>query len=77
MPHSIIEIPAFIVVCAFGIKFGIAVYNYIKARVTLDQVVLTYKELLGILLLSIILFLIAGIIEANITPTLIEAQGIL
>lgn len=71
MPHGLIEIPAFIVVCTFGIKLGLTVYNYTRGKANLNDVVNAYKELLGILLLSTILFLIAGIIEANITPLLI------
>ncbi|HIQ03616.1 MAG TPA: hypothetical protein EYH40_04270 [Desulfurococcales archaeon] len=75
IPHSIIEIPTFIMVSAFGIKLGIVVYKYSRSRAKLDDVVNSYRELLSILLLSILLFLVAGIIEANIVPTLIKVHS--
>lgn len=75
IPHSIVEIPTFIMVSAFGIKLGTVVYRYSRSKAKIDDIVNSYKELLSILLLSILLFLVAGVIEANIAPTFIEVHS--
>lgn len=69
LPHGIIEIPALIFSASSGVLFNIGLVNLlINIKFGEKKEVLYYiKESLKLLLLSIILFIIAGIIEGTIT----------
>ncbi|AIJ06036.1 hypothetical protein JH146_1194 [Methanocaldococcus bathoardescens] len=69
LPHGIIEIPALILSASSGILFNIGLVNFltnIKFR-TKREVLHYIKESLKLLVLSIILFIVAGIVEGTIT----------
>ncbi|WP_048196922.1 stage II sporulation protein M [Methanocaldococcus vulcanius] len=69
LPHGVIEIPALILSASGGILLNIGIINFlINIKFGESREVLYYiKESLKLLLLSIILFLIAGIVEGTIT----------
>ncbi|WP_456373405.1 stage II sporulation protein M [Methanocaldococcus sp.] len=69
LPHGIFEIPALILSASSGILFNIGIINLL-ANIkfgTNKEVSYYIKESLKLLILAIILFLIAGIIEGTIT----------
>ncbi|XRO75513.1 stage II sporulation protein M [Methanocaldococcus sp. 28A] len=69
LPHGIIEIPALILSASSGVLFNIGLINFlINFKFGTKRDVLYYiKESLKLLILSIILFIVAGIIEGTIT----------
>jgi stage II sporulation protein M len=78
LPHGIIEIPSFIIAGSAGLKLGIAFVRMIK-----NQGKQPYQEALGIVATQTVylviglalLFLIAGLIEGNITPLIMKIAG--
>ncbi|XRP97726.1 stage II sporulation protein M [Methanocaldococcus sp. 16A] len=69
LPHGIIEIPALILSASSGVLFNIGLINFlINFKFGTKRDVLHYiKESLKLLVLSIILFIVAGIVEGTIT----------
>ncbi len=69
LPHGIIEIPALILSASSGVLLNIGLINFlINIKFGTKREVLYYiKESLKLLILSIILFIIAGIVEGTIT----------
>jgi uncharacterized membrane protein SpoIIM required for sporulation len=69
LPHGIIEIPALILSASSGVLFNIGLVNFlINIKFGTKREVLYYiKESLKLLVLSIILFIVAGIVEGTIT----------
>lgn len=78
LPHGIIEIPAIIVACAYGIKFGTimgkGMLRLLSSRgrtvfaADLERFIKLTVPLIGLLVVSL---LVAAIIESTITPWLI------
>ncbi|TMV44054.1 stage II sporulation protein M [Paenibacillus mesophilus] len=79
LPHGIIEIPAIIVACAYGIKFGSimgkGLLRLLSSRgrnlfaADLERFIKLTVPLIGLLVVSL---LVAAIIESTITPWLIR-----
>ncbi|AAB98700.1 TPA: stage II sporulation protein M [Methanocaldococcus jannaschii] len=69
LPHGIIEIPALILSASGGVLFNMGLVNFlINIKFGTKREVLYYiKESLKLLILSIILFIVAGIVEGTIT----------
>jgi len=69
LPHGIIEIPALILSVSSGVLFNIGLVNFLtNVRFGTKREVMYYiKESLKLLMLSIMLFIIAGIVEGTIT----------
>ena len=73
IPHGIFEIPGFIIAGAAGLRVTTLVIDLLKNIIYKKHDDVNYwkiKDSLGLLLISVILILIAAIIEANITPIL-------
>lgn len=72
LPHGIIELPAVLVVAAWGLKLGLAPWlpSAAGARVAIWRT--TARESLQILAPVIVLLLIAAVIEANFTLALVQ-----
>lgn len=78
LPHGILEIPALIIVAAYGLRLGKLLFSTLGALLTnhdkLDQIGLTYKDTLkrcGVMALySTVILLIAAIIESTFTKWL-------
>ncbi|PFE13229.1 stage II sporulation protein M [Bacillus cereus] len=68
LPHGIFEIPAFIFAGAIGFK-GL---DFIFKKITGKKVELFFRDILTMLLVIFILTCIAAIIEANITPMILN-----
>jgi len=68
VPHGIIEIPSLLLSGALGLHLGLVSVRYVRGTVTkrevTDEVELAYQVLIGLL----ILFVVAGFIEAFISP---------
>lgn len=79
LPHGIIEIPAIILACAYGIKFGTimgkGLLRLLSSRgrtvfaADLERFIKLTVPLVGLLVVSL---LVAAIIESTITPWLIQ-----
>ncbi len=75
IPHGILEIPAFLIASAAGLRLGHVVFKYIKGKISLD---IFEEEITNTAILVAglaILFFIAGVIEGNITPIIAESLG--
>lgn len=74
IPHGILEIPALILAGASGLRFGRLLVGklYYKLRGKKYSIGLSVEGSLKLLATSIVMFLIAALIEAFITPTLIS-----
>ena len=77
VPHGIIEIPAFFCSCTSGILLFLFIYRVIKdivGKKTLKESYInnkkTIKHAVILLLISLVLFAIAALIEGFITPEL-------
>ncbi len=72
LPHGVIELPAVLVIAAWGLKLGLAPWlpSAAGARGTVWRT--TAREALQILALVVVLLLIAAVIEANLTLALVQ-----
>lgn len=72
LPHGIIELPAVLVVAAWGLKLGLAPWlpSAAGARVAVWRT--TARESLQILVPVLVLLLVAAVIEANVTLALVQ-----
>jgi uncharacterized membrane protein SpoIIM required for sporulation len=81
-PHGIIELPAFILAGSAGVRLGVAFlgtlskkYDQGSLTVAEDRFRQVARETIFILLGLVVLFLIAGFIEGNITPAIMRSVG--
>lgn len=77
LPHGIIELPSFVIAASAGIKLGHKFYIHLKSKdeaSTLEFQHVTKQTVYIVIGLSI-LFLVAGIIEATITPEVMKLSG--
>ena len=72
LPHGILELPALIIGEAVALSFGIAVLRGIFGKDKQDIIKSNLKSNLKYLAISAGLFLAAAIIEAFVTPVLLE-----
>ncbi|WP_211749546.1 stage II sporulation protein M [Paenibacillus sp. Marseille-Q4541] len=77
LPHGIIEIPAIIIACAFGLKFGVLIIKYLgelnkdsRARTTNLRAFM--KQTVTASIWIVILLFVAAIIESTITFALVQ-----
>ena len=72
LPHGIIELPAVLVIAAWGLKLGLAPWlpSAANARAAIWRT--TAREALQILVPVIALLLVAAVIEANLTLALVQ-----
>jgi len=77
LPHGIIELPAFIISGSIGLNLGFKFLKALKNRnvVSNESFHKCLKETLYMVISLIPLFLIAGIIEAFITPLIMRMYG--
>ncbi|WP_026152861.1 stage II sporulation protein M [Methanocaldococcus villosus] len=73
LPHGIFEIPALILSVSGGILFNIMLFYLFRRE--FGKAYIYLKESLKILIFSIILFIIAGIIEGTVTFKLAMSVG--
>ena len=74
-PHGIFEIPALILTGAAGFRLTSMVINIITSllnRTPISENFWEFKDSLAILAIAVVLFLIAAIIEANVTFALVD-----
>ncbi len=75
LPHGIIEIPAFLLSSASGILLGFKMIMYRRRQVTLNELSQDLEKTAIFVIGLSLVFLIAGIIESNITPIIAEMAG--
>ena len=81
-PHGVIELPAFILAGSAGVRLGVAFLGTLSKKydpgnltVAEDRFRRVARETIFILLGLVVLFLIAGFIEGNITPAIMRSVG--
>jgi uncharacterized membrane protein SpoIIM required for sporulation len=77
LPHGIIEIPSLVIAGSVGIKLGVAAWRAKlspspESTETLSQ---TLRQAVYVVVGLAVLFLIAGLIEADITPIIMRMYG--
>lgn len=72
LPHGIIELPAVLVIAAWGLKLGVAPWLPSAAGARAAVWRTTAREALQILVPVIVLLLVAAVIEANFTLALVQ-----
>ncbi|KUP22099.1 stage II sporulation protein M [Paenibacillus sp. DMB5] len=72
LPHGIIEIPAIIIACAFGLQFGVKVMQSISGRMRGSSWAEFMRQTLTASVWIVILLLLAAIIESTITLALLS-----
>lgn len=73
LPHGVVEIPATIIAGAAGFRLTTLVISLIQSMIEKTPLNVNYwkfSDSIALLVIAIILFFIAAIIEANITPAL-------
>ncbi len=77
LPHGIIEIPSFILAGSIGIRLGWAAWKarFHPGQVTHDYLSLTLRQTVYIVVGLAPLFLIAGLIEGDLTPIIMRLAG--
>ena len=77
LPHGIIEIPSLILSGSAGIKLGVAAIR-VKLRPTednRDSLAMSLRQSVYIVIGLALMFLIAGLIEADVTPLIMRLYG--
>ena len=72
LPHGIFELPALIIAEAAALSFGLAVMFSAVNRERRAQLLPNLKQNMKYILISLALLLVAAIIEAYLTPILLE-----
>ncbi|MEM0075340.1 MAG: stage II sporulation protein M [Conexivisphaerales archaeon] len=77
LPHGVIELPSFILAGSAGIRLGVFFYKFNKANDDKMNSEFYYvaRQTIYLLIALALLFLIAGLIEANITPIIMHYAG--
>jgi len=73
LPHGVVEIPATIIAGTSGFRLTTLIVSLIQSMIEKTPLNVNYwkfRDSMALLAIAIILFFIAAIIEANITPTL-------
>lgn len=79
-PHGILELPAVIVACAFGLRFGmlllkmlLSIFSPSRSRQVKEQLRAFVKALVPISVMLVIVLLVAALIESTFTLWLVQA----
>ncbi|RQD77812.1 MAG: stage II sporulation protein M [Candidatus Syntrophonatronum acetioxidans] len=72
LPHGILELPAFLISAAFGLKLGYHFLFPIKEKTRWESLALVLKEIFSIILFITILLITAAAVEILITPLLLR-----
>jgi stage II sporulation protein M len=79
LPHGIIEIPSFVLAGSAGIKLGVAFTRLALSKGNSPEVVTNFhlvaRQTVYVVIGLSILFLVAGFIEGNITPSVMRLAG--
>ncbi|OYT60896.1 MAG: hypothetical protein B6U75_00590 [Desulfurococcales archaeon ex4484_217_1] len=75
IPHGIIEIPAFLIASAAGLRLGYIMFKYIRGIISLNVLEEELTNTAVLVAALAVLFFIAGVIEGNITPIIAEHLG--
>ncbi len=77
LPHGIIEIPSFILAGSMGIKLGYAAWRSVLGRgpEPSDYLSSTLRQAVYVVVGLVPLFLVAGLIEADVTPEIMKMFG--
>ncbi len=70
VPHGIFEIPAIIIACTAGFRLTsiiIDLINSLRGKPYINNDYLKFKDSMALLIIAVILFAIAAVIEANFT----------
>jgi len=71
LPHGIIEIPAFFLAAAFGLKFGYHIIFPMPQKSRGEGLVLIWKEFWALFPLIVAMLLLSAGIEIILTPVLV------
>jgi len=75
LPHGILEIPAFLLASASGILLGFKMIMLRGDKVSLEEVTIDLERTAIFIIGLSLVFLVAGIIESNVTPIIAEMAG--
>jgi stage II sporulation protein M len=78
-PHGIFELPAFIIACTLGIRFGLIpfrlAYNYLRERPNPPLFQEFFQELRYYAVFLLLILLVAAVLEVTVSPLLVRALG--
>ncbi|WP_054797106.1 MULTISPECIES: stage II sporulation protein M [unclassified Paenibacillus] len=79
LPHGILELPAIIVACALGLRFGILAAKWLisfasptRNKLVSDQFKIYFRTVVPLSILIVVTLLIAALIESTITFSLVQ-----
>ena len=75
LPHGVIEVPAFLIASACGLRMGLIYLAYRRRDLTPEEAVKALRTCIYALVGLIPLFLIAGLVEALVTPLVMRLYG--
>ena len=75
LPHGILEIPAFLLASASGVLLGFKMIMFRRGKVSLEEVTIDLERTAIFIIGLSLVFLVAGIIESNVTPIIAEMAG--
>jgi uncharacterized membrane protein SpoIIM required for sporulation len=78
LPHGVIEVPSFIIAGSAGLKLGITYFRALRSQEAgqgQDMLGRVATQTVYVVVGLALLFLIAGLIEGNVTPWLMRLAG--
>ncbi len=75
LPHGIIEIPAFLLASASGMFLGFKMILFKRRKVSINEISYDLERTAIFIIGLSLVFLVAGIIESNVTPIIAEMAG--
>ena len=75
LPHGVVEMPAFLLASACGLRMGLAYRAFLKGQIDLDKFASVVRSCIYALVGLLPLFVLAGLIEGLVTPQVMSAFG--
>ncbi len=75
LPHGVVEIPAFLIASACGLRMGLAFRAFGRGEIGLEEFVSIVRRCVYALVGLLPLFILAGLIEGLVTPLVMSASG--
>ena len=75
LPHGVVEMPAFLLASACGLRMGLAYRAFLKGQIDLDKLASVVRSCIYALVGLLPLFVLAGLIEGLVTPQVMSAFG--
>lgn len=73
LPHGALEVPAFLISAAFGLKLGYHLMFPLEGKSRWESLAHIFKEIFGVLPFIVVLLMVAAVIEILITPLLLRS----